>query len=124
MLVNHDLVITMSIVVAVQLAAVFSMASATPAPSNATATTSHGRNTTAPPPPFGANHTVGEGAGWFFDGNANASVANYSAWAANRTFYLGDYLSKFKNFQKVLADSLEIHAKSVCSRCRFQHQHG
>jgi hypothetical protein len=56
------------------------------------ATASPGRNTTALPP-FGANHTVGDSAGWFFDGKANASAANYSVWAANRTFYLGDYLS-------------------------------
>lgn len=60
------------------------------ASSNATAS----RNTTASAlPPFGTNHTVGDGAGWLFDGKANASTANYSAWAANRTFYLGDYLS-------------------------------
>ncbi|KAL6654959.1 hypothetical protein ACP70R_008424 [Stipagrostis hirtigluma subsp. patula] len=57
------------------------------------ATASPGKNTTAPLPPFGANHAVGDGAGWFFDWKANASVANYSAWAANHTFYLGDYLS-------------------------------
>ena len=30
------------------------------------------------------------------DWKANASAANYSAWAANRTIYLGDYLSEFK----------------------------
>ena len=42
------------------------------------------------------NHAVGDGTGWFFDWKANASAANYSAWAANRTFYLGDYLSEFK----------------------------
>ncbi|XP_052136410.1 blue copper protein-like [Oryza glaberrima] len=108
------IVITMSIVVVVQFAAVFSMASATPAPSNATATTSHGRNTTAPPPPFGANHTVGEGAGWFFDGNANASVANYSAWAANRTFYLGDYLSFSTNTDNTVVHTTNATVYKLC----------
>ncbi|KAK6260778.1 Phytocyanin domain - like 5 [Theobroma cacao] len=38
------------------------------------------------------NHTVGGGAGWFFDSNTNKSAVDYSSWAANRTFNLGDYL--------------------------------
>ncbi|KAF0897475.1 hypothetical protein E2562_037521, partial [Oryza meyeriana var. granulata] len=89
-------------------------AAAAAAPSNATAI-SPGRNSTAPPlPPFGANHTVGEGAGWFFDGEANASAANYSAWAANRTFYLGDYLSFSTN-----TDNTVVHTTNatVCKLC-------
>lgn len=65
---------------------------------NATASTnstgSPHKNSTEPLPPFGSNHDVGEGKGWFFDWKANASAANYSDWAANRTFYLGDYLSE------------------------------
>uniref|UniRef100_A0A0A8YPI0 Phytocyanin domain-containing protein n=1 Tax=Arundo donax TaxID=35708 RepID=A0A0A8YPI0_ARUDO len=63
----------------------------TAAAGNATASAT--KNATAPLPPFGTNHAVGDGKGWFFDWKANASAANYSAWAANRTFYLGDYLS-------------------------------
>lgn len=71
------------------------------------ATASPGRNTTALPP-FGANHTVGDSAGWFFDGKANASAANYSVWAANRTFYLGDYL----NF-KTRTDNTVVHTTNA-----------
>ncbi|GJN16909.1 hypothetical protein PR202_gb03935 [Eleusine coracana subsp. coracana] len=88
----------LTIGVLVMLVAISGTASATSgnttaAPSNAgNATANAHRNTTAPSPPFGTNH-VGEGTGWFFDWKANASAANYSAWAANRTFYLGDYLS-------------------------------
>ena len=39
------------------------------------------------------NHTVGGDAGWFFDSATNTSAANYSSWAANQTFSLGDFLS-------------------------------
>ncbi|XP_022734682.1 cucumber peeling cupredoxin-like [Durio zibethinus] len=38
------------------------------------------------------NHTVGGDVGWFFDSNTNTSATNYSSWAANQTFNLGDYL--------------------------------
>ncbi|XVF22674.1 hypothetical protein REPUB_Repub12eG0191400 [Reevesia pubescens] len=38
------------------------------------------------------NHTVGGVTGWFFDSNTNTSATNYSSWAANQTFSLGDYL--------------------------------
>lgn len=41
------------------------------------------------------NHTVGGASGWFFDVTTNTSSANFSAWAANETFSLGDYLSKY-----------------------------
>jgi hypothetical protein len=48
----------------------------------------------APPPaPANTNHTVGDKAGWFFNTSSNAPSANYSDWAASRTFYLGDFLS-------------------------------
>ncbi|GAB2271628.1 hypothetical protein Dimus_006459 [Dionaea muscipula] len=38
------------------------------------------------------NHTVGGSAGWFFNVTTNSSSANYSVWAANQTFNLGDFL--------------------------------
>ncbi|XWS45974.1 hypothetical protein CRYUN_Cryun14cG0025300 [Craigia yunnanensis] len=38
------------------------------------------------------NHTVGGDAGWFFDSKTNTSAIDYSSWAANQTFNLGDYL--------------------------------
>nr|CAB3491567.1 unnamed protein product [Digitaria exilis] len=69
----------------------------------ANATASPTKNSTAPLPPFGTNHAVGDGTGWFFDWKANASAANYSTWAANRTFYLGDYLNEHTSIY-MLAD--------------------
>ncbi|KAK6920229.1 Phytocyanin domain [Dillenia turbinata] len=38
------------------------------------------------------NHTVGGDAGWFFNSSANITATDYSKWAANQTFNLGDYL--------------------------------
>ncbi|XVE77008.1 hypothetical protein DITRI_Ditri13aG0027400 [Diplodiscus trichospermus] len=38
------------------------------------------------------NHTVGGDAGWFFNSSSNTSAVDYSSWAANQTFNLGDYL--------------------------------
>ncbi|MFQ6619980.1 hypothetical protein Gotur_000950 [Gossypium turneri] len=38
------------------------------------------------------NHTVGGYAGWFFHSKTNTSATNYTSWAANQTFSLGDYL--------------------------------
>lgn len=76
-----------------RVAAVVFAVSTAAAAGNTTASPT--KNATAPLPPFGTNHAVGDGTGWFFDWKANASAANYSAWVANRTFYLGDYLSEF-----------------------------
>uniref|UniRef100_A0A0D9XS81 Phytocyanin domain-containing protein n=1 Tax=Leersia perrieri TaxID=77586 RepID=A0A0D9XS81_9ORYZ len=99
------------------LAAIFSTApaaAAAAAPTKATAI-SPGRNTTAPPPPpFGANHTVGENAGWFFDGKVNASVANYSTWAANRTFYLGDYLTFVTSTDNTVVHTTNATVYKLC----------
>lgn len=41
------------------------------------------------------NYTVGASSGWFFDAKNNISATNYSSWASNQTFNLGDFLSKF-----------------------------
>uniref|UniRef100_A0A7N0ZR07 Phytocyanin domain-containing protein n=1 Tax=Kalanchoe fedtschenkoi TaxID=63787 RepID=A0A7N0ZR07_KALFE len=38
------------------------------------------------------NHTVGDAKGWHFNATTNTSATDYSAWAANQTFSLGDYL--------------------------------
>ncbi|KAK8477833.1 hypothetical protein V6N11_061144 [Hibiscus sabdariffa] len=38
------------------------------------------------------NHTVGGDFGWFFHSKTNTSATNYTSWAANQTFNLGDYL--------------------------------
>ncbi|CAM0949634.1 unnamed protein product [Alopecurus aequalis] len=95
--------VVLSMVVALLLDAVSSTATAVAG--NATASSS--RNTTALLP-FGSNHTVGDSAGWFFDGKANALAANYSVWAANRTFYLGDYLSF-----KTRTDNTVVHTTNA-----------
>lgn len=49
-------------------------------------------NADSPPAPAYANHTVGAGAGWFFDTASNSSATNYSEWASGQNFFLGDYL--------------------------------
>lgn len=82
-------------------------------PGNATANPSH--NQTAPLPPFGTNHAVGDATGWFFDWKANASAANYSAWAANRTFYLGDYLSFRTDTGNTVVHTTNATAYKLCS---------
>ncbi|WVZ05748.1 hypothetical protein V8G54_019094 [Vigna mungo] len=38
------------------------------------------------------NHTVGGAAGWSFNSTTNTTAANYTSWASNQTFDLGDYL--------------------------------
>ncbi|KZV16516.1 cucumber peeling cupredoxin-like [Dorcoceras hygrometricum] len=38
------------------------------------------------------NYTVGDAAGWFFNSTTKKASAKYDAWAANKTFNLGDYL--------------------------------
>ncbi|CAJ1815487.1 unnamed protein product [Sphenostylis stenocarpa] len=38
------------------------------------------------------NHTVGGDAGWFFNSTTNTTATNYTSWASNQTFDLGDYL--------------------------------
>ncbi|RCV38203.1 hypothetical protein SETIT_8G123400v2 [Setaria italica] len=98
---------------AVMFIAVILAIVSTAAASNATA--SPAKNTTAPLPPFATNHAVGDGAGWFFDWKANASAANYSAWAANRTFYLGDYLSFKTDTSNTVVHTTNATAYKLCS---------
>ncbi|XP_058086102.1 early nodulin-like protein 18 [Magnolia sinica] len=47
--------------------------------------------TSSDAPPY-TNHTVGGQSGWFFNLTTSTPSANYSSWAANQTFNLGDYL--------------------------------
>jgi hypothetical protein len=84
-----------AVILAIVSTAAAGNAKASPGAAPGNATASPAKNTTPLLPPFATNHTVGDGAGWFFDWKANAPAANYSAWAANRTLYLGDYLSEF-----------------------------
>ncbi|KAF8694036.1 hypothetical protein HU200_038486 [Digitaria exilis] len=79
------------------------------------ATASPTKNSTAPLPPFGTNHAVGDGTGWFFDWKANASAANYSTWAANRTFYLGDYLSFKTDTGNTVVHTTNATVYKLCS---------
>ncbi|KAM3229670.1 hypothetical protein ACQJBY_060473 [Aegilops geniculata] len=99
----------MSYLVATSMAVGLLLGAVSPTVKAASANATASRNTTASAlPPFGTNHTVGDGAGWLFDGKANASAANYSAWAANRTFYLGDYLSF-----KTRTDNTVVHTTNA-----------
>lgn len=70
------------------------------------ATATAASNAPAPGPVTGyTNHTVGGAVGWFFNSTTNTSATNYSVWAANQTFNLGDYLSKTtKHFVFLLTD--------------------
>ncbi|KAF8380361.1 hypothetical protein HHK36_027846 [Tetracentron sinense] len=38
------------------------------------------------------NHTVGATTGWFFNATTNTSSADYSKWASDQSFNLGDFL--------------------------------
>ncbi|KAI4993757.1 cucumber peeling cupredoxin-like [Hordeum vulgare subsp. vulgare] len=100
----------MSNLVATSMAVGLLLGAISPTVRAASGTATANRNTTASAllPPFGTNHTVGDGAGWLFDTKANASAANYSAWAANRTFYLGDYLSF-----KTRTDNTVVHTTNA-----------
>nr|GMC82805.1 cucumber peeling cupredoxin-like [Ipomoea batatas] len=46
----------------------------------------------SPAPNAYTNHTVGDGAGWFFNVTTEKTSADYSTWAATQTFNLGDFL--------------------------------
>lgn len=54
------------------------------------------------------NHTVGGPAGWSFDAINNISATNYSSWAANQTYNLGDYLSKFLFLSKFISNGFRL----------------
>ncbi|KAF7152294.1 hypothetical protein RHSIM_Rhsim01G0161200 [Rhododendron simsii] len=58
------------------------------------------------------NYTVGGAAGWLFNESTTTCSANYSAWAANQTFDLGDYLSN-RSTAKVVGGA-SIFAKVAC----------
>ncbi|AQK49768.1 plastocyanin-like domain containing protein precursor [Zea mays] len=118
-----DMGIPTTVMFRVVVIAVFTLSTAaaagnaTASPSSVTnSTASSTKNTTAPLlPPFGTNHAVGDGAGWIFDWKANASAANYSAWAANRTFFLGDYLSFRTDTSNTVVHTTNATAYRFCS---------
>ncbi|KAL3517051.1 hypothetical protein ACH5RR_023953 [Cinchona calisaya] len=56
-----------------------------------TAAATAGASTPATPSSY-INHTVGGVAGWSFNSTTNKTSTDFSAWAANQTFNLGDYL--------------------------------
>ncbi|KAL1546455.1 lamin-like protein [Salvia divinorum] len=60
------------------------------------------------------NHTVGGDAGWFFDSTTNKTSADYSAWAANTTFNLGDYLIFNTNTNQTV---IQTYNKTTYSSC-------
>ncbi|CAN6362983.1 unnamed protein product [Urochloa humidicola] len=110
---NPAVFFTVVILAIVSTAAAAGNATATPSAAAGNATASPAKNATAPP--FGTNHAVGDGKGWFFDWKANASAANYSAWASNRTFYLGDYLSFKTDTGNTVVHTTDATAYRLCS---------
>ncbi|KAG6434445.1 hypothetical protein SASPL_106081 [Salvia splendens] len=60
------------------------------------------------------NHTVGGDAGWFFDSTTNKTSADYSAWAANATFNLGDYLIFNTNTNQTVIQTYNRTTYSSC----------
>ncbi|XP_047955085.1 lamin-like protein [Salvia hispanica] len=60
------------------------------------------------------NHTVGGDAGWFFNATANKTSADYTAWVANTTFNLGDYLIFNTNTNQTV---IQTYNKTTYSSC-------
>ncbi|KAI8571915.1 hypothetical protein RHMOL_Rhmol01G0157500 [Rhododendron molle] len=61
------------------------------------------------------NHTVGGAAGWFFNDSSNTCSANYSSWAANQTFDLGDYLIFYTNTNMTVIQTYNLTTYQSCS---------
>ncbi|KAK4269690.1 hypothetical protein QN277_022816 [Acacia crassicarpa] len=61
------------------------------------------------------NHTVGGTNGWFFNATTNTSAANYSDWAANQTFDLGDYLIFNTNSNQTVIQTYNLTTYGNCS---------
>ncbi|CAL4993333.1 unnamed protein product [Urochloa decumbens] len=110
---NPAVLSMVAILAIVSTAAAAGNATAAPSTASGNATASPAKNATAPP--FGTHHAVGDGKGWFFDWKANASAANYSAWASNRTFYLGDYLSFQTDTGNTVVHTTNATAYKLCS---------
>ncbi|EXB52071.1 hypothetical protein L484_024621 [Morus notabilis] len=62
------------------------------------------------------NHTVGGDAGWFFESATNTSATDYSSWAANQTFSLGDYLIFKTNSNQTV---IQTYNKTTYQNCDF-----
>ncbi|KAL5565369.1 hypothetical protein UlMin_028533 [Ulmus minor] len=82
----------------------------------------------SPPPTAYLNHTVGGNSGWFFNATTNTPATNYSSWAANQTFNLGDYLSKLNShldflfpfgFRENSQTVIETTNKTTYQSCNF-----
>ncbi|KAJ8632697.1 hypothetical protein MRB53_026033 [Persea americana] len=65
-------------------------------------------------PPY-TNHTVGGPAGWLFNANSNNPSANYSIWAANQTFNLGDFLVFNTNDNHTVMQTYNETTYNACS---------
>ncbi|KAK4415983.1 hypothetical protein Salat_2705700 [Sesamum alatum] len=61
-----------------------------------------------------SNHTVGGDAVWFFNPTTNKTSADYNAWAANRTFNLGDYLIFNTNTNQTV---IQTYNKTTYNNC-------
>ncbi|OUZ99469.1 Plastocyanin-like [Macleaya cordata] len=64
-------------------------------------------------PPY-TNHTVGGSAGWFFNTSTNSSSTDYSKWAADQTFNLGDFLIFNTNTNQTVIQTFNETAYQKC----------
>ncbi|KAK2997496.1 hypothetical protein RJ639_024961 [Escallonia herrerae] len=61
------------------------------------------------------NHTVGGSAGWFFNSTTSAASSNFTAWATNQTFGLGDYLIFNTNTNQTVIQTYNETTYRSCS---------
>ncbi|XP_058222425.1 early nodulin-like protein 18 [Rhododendron vialii] len=61
------------------------------------------------------NYTVGGAAGWLFNESTTTCSANYSSWAANQTFDLGDYLIFYTNSNVTVIQTYNLTTYQSCS---------
>ncbi|KAJ4955195.1 hypothetical protein NE237_011978 [Protea cynaroides] len=62
------------------------------------------------------NHSVGGDTGWFFNPTTNAPFSNYTNWAANQTFNLGDYLIFNTNGNQTV---IQTYNETIYRSCDF-----
>lgn len=61
------------------------------------------------------NYTVGGPAGWFFNATTNTSSTDFSKWAANQTFNLGDFLVFKTNSNQTVVQTYNETTYRSCS---------
>ncbi|XP_057839034.2 early nodulin-like protein 18 [Cryptomeria japonica] len=61
------------------------------------------------------NLTVGGAAGWSYDDQSNSTAADYSKWAKNQTFSLGDYLIFNTNYNHSVVRTYNASTYDSCN---------